>query len=194
MTSPTASQQYIANNFANAFQVPKPSVTRHWDAKQENHIDVAAAKEGAGRGVTAYGTIGLSEYPLMYNGSEFHLRVELLGACRETCSDFPRALSTAAFCIINSKWFCAPGIVFPDVISVYGLSNTMSDLYFVPASMLKEGFDSREIEGRKVAWLLAIPISKAERAYAHENGPATLEVLFARAQIDFYDINRPSVV
>ena len=28
-------------------------------------------------------------------------------------------LSTAAFCIINSKWFCYPGAIFPDIVSMY---------------------------------------------------------------------------
>ncbi|PMS18357.1 hypothetical protein C0Z18_17430 [Trinickia dabaoshanensis] len=50
------------------------------------------------------------------------------------------------------------------------------------------------IGGTRVAWLLAVPVSKAETAYAQTYGPQSLEARFAEMDIDIYDLNRASVI
>lgn len=79
-------------------------------------------------------------------------------------------------------------------MSMCNLSVTMSDIYFASPFLWDGRFESREIEGRTTAWLLAVPVSKAETAYASEYGPAKLEELFSRQDIDVYNLNRASVV
>ncbi len=51
-----------------------------------------------------------------------------------------------------------------------------------------------ELDSKKVAWLLAIPISEAERSFAINNGSNKLEDLFEKHQIDIYDLDRSSIV
>ena len=45
---------------------------------------------------------------------------------------------------------------------------------------------------KTVAWLLAVPITDAEAAYAGQHGAEALEDLFERAQIDLFDLDRDS--
>jgi hypothetical protein len=103
-------------------------------------------------------------------------------------------MATLAFCVINSGWFCAPGVIFPDVVSMYKHSDTMSDIYFAYPFLWEERLRSTMIGDRKVAWLLAIPVSKAETEFAQSHGPDKLEDLFVEKGIDIYDLNRASVV
>jgi len=47
---------------------------------------------------------------------------------------------------------------------------------------------------KKVTWLLAIPISDKERKYAETEGGEKLEELFESENVDFYDLNRQSLL
>jgi hypothetical protein len=194
MTSVTNHQKEIAKHTALAFGVEKPPISRFWDDKKENGIFILEAINSPQDGVTSYATIGLSEYPLIFKGKEFGTRVELVGACGSAFPDFANVMATLAFCVINSRWFCAPGIIFPDVVQMYKQSNTMSDIYFAHPFLWEKGLKSKYIGDRKVAWLLAVPISKAESEFAQSNGPAKLEALFVEKDIDIYNLNRASVV
>jgi len=184
----------IAKVIANAFGVEKPPISRYWDDNHENFVNILESVNSPQNGVTSFATIGLSDHPLILNGKEFDARLEIVGACGSNFKNFDNVLSTAAFCVINSQWFCAPGVIFPDVLSMYDLSPTMSDLYFVPPFLWEENLRTITFEGKKIAWLLAVPISKAESAFAQEKGPEKLEDLFEKEQIDIYDLHRPSVV
>lgn len=194
MSSVTEYQKKIAKHTALAFGVEKPPITRFWDDKKENGINILEAINSPQDGVTSYATIGLSEHPLVLKGKEFGTRVELVGACGSAFPDFANLMATLAFCVINSGWFCAPGIIFPDVVQMYNQSNTMSDVYFSHPFLWEEGLKSTLIEDRKVAWLLAVPISKAESEFAQSHGSDKLEVLFSEKDIDIYNLNRASVV
>lgn len=48
--------------------------------------------------------------------------------------------------------------------------------------------------GQDIAWLLAVPVSKAETEYAQRFGPEKLEKLFEQKNVDIFDLNRRSVV
>ena len=50
------------------------------------------------------------------------------------------------------------------------------------------------LRDKRVAWLLAVPISDAELRYDERKGPDALESLFENQHIDVFDISRPSVV
>lgn len=194
MTSVTSYQKQVARHTALAFGVEKPPITQYWDDNKHSGIFILEAADSPQSGVKSYATIGLSEHPLIHNGREFSTRVEIVGACGSVFSDFANIIATVAFCIINSRWFCAPGMIFPDVVSMYMKSNTMSDIYFANPFLWEEKFASTSFDGQRVAWLLAVPISKAESKFAQINGPEKLEALLIRKDIDIYDLNRPSVV
>ncbi|WP_417448447.1 suppressor of fused domain protein, partial [Idiomarina abyssalis] len=190
MATVTSYHKQVARHAAFAFGVGKPPVTRYLDDNKQNGVFILEAKDSPQAGVNSYSTVGLSDHPLILNGKEFGVRVEIAGACGAAFSGFENVIATSAFCIINSKWFCAPGRIFPDIISMYGLSKTMSDIYFANPFLWDEKLASTSFDGQKVAWLLAVPVSKAESEFAQVNGPDKLESLFYERDIDIYNLNR----
>jgi len=184
----------VAAYAAAGFVVVKPPVIRYWDSNHRSDLHILEGADCPQKGVKSYATVGLSEHPLIRNGKEFNARVELLGACGSEFSEFAEILSTVGFCVINSQWFCAPGVIFPGVLDLHGASKTMSDIYFADPFLWGDRFKSSIIENQMTAWLLVIPISKRETEFAVQNGPDKLEQLFERQNIDIYNLNRPSVV
>jgi antitoxin YqcF len=183
----------LAKLVATAFG-KQPSVRRFWDDNHEKHVDIATSRDCPQNGVSSYATLGLSDWPLILDGQEYQVRTELVGACASVFSNFDNALATAAFCIANSKWFCAPGVVFPDVLSLNNCSPTMKHFIFVPPFLWEDKMKTIDLKTKVVAWLLAVPISDEERKYASSKGSEALEDLFEKHQIDLFDLNRPSVI
>jgi antitoxin YqcF len=171
-----------------------PKVARYWDEANRSCVDVLTSEGQPQPGVSSFATIGLSDVPLMRDGREYPARVELVGACASATPGYGNMLATAAFCVINSQWFCGPGEVFPDVVSMYGASHTMKHLFFVPPFLWEDRLQTLTLPSKTVAWLLAVPISEAERLLAVEHGADRLEERFEAEQIDLYDLDRPSVV
>jgi len=184
----------VANHTATALGVVRPSIVRYWDNDDKSSVHILEASDRPQRGVTSFATIGLSDYPLMLKGQEFGVRAEIIGVCGSAFPGFANVIATAAFCVMNSAWFCAPGIIFPDVVSVHNASVTMSDIYFAHPFLWERELAPTAIEGRPVAWLLAVPVSKEESAFAQSYGPERLEALFAEKDIDIFNLNRASVV
>lgn len=190
----SSQQKELAGHTALAMGVEKPPISRFWDEGRKSSVYILEAANRPQDGVTAYATVGLSDHPLMFQGKEFDARVELVGACGSAFPGFANVLATAAFCVVNSGWFCAPGIIFPDVVSMHNASVTLSDIYFSHPFIWAEQLKSTLIGDQRVAWLLAIPVSKEETAYAQRYGPERLEARFEEEDIDIYDLNRLSVI
>jgi len=184
----------VARQTSVNFGIMEPPIYRHWDDDHRQDIHVLEAADRPQIGVTSYATVGLSEYPIVRNGEELKLGVELLGACSSAYPGFEKVMATLGFCIINSKWFCAPGVIFPGAINMYDISSTMSDIYFANQYLWGDNFKSMSIDGKTIAWLLAVPVSKQESEFANRYGPEKLEKLFADKGIDIFDLNRVSVV
>jgi antitoxin YqcF len=172
----------------------KTDVKRFSDDNHDSFVDIMSCADSPQTGVTSYATIGLSEHPLMDNGEEFPARLELIGACGSDFKYFANALATAAFCIINSKWFCHPDAIFPDIFSMYNKSSTMKHMMFIPPFLWDDSPNTLELPERTIAWLQAIPISEGEYRLAEKEGPERLGDLFEKYQIDVYDLERPSIV
>ena len=170
------------------------NVACYWDEAENNSVDLLACKDRPEKGVTSYSTIGLSDSPILVGGDEIGVRLELVGACSSLVKEFPNIITTAAFCIINSKWSCSPGAVFPEVVEMYNCSKTMKHLLFVPPFLWDEKLKTIDFSSKTVAWLLAVPISEEEYKFAEEESSDKLEDLFEENQIDLFNINRPSVV
>jgi len=171
----------------------KPSVNRYWDEAEKSFVDLVACTNQPCEGVTSYGTIGLSDYPLIHDGSEFPVRLELVGASANSFLDFPNILTTAAFYIINDQWFCCPGAILQNAVDLYDKSLDMKHLMFVPPFLWDE-LQTTQYESKSVTWLLVVPISENERQYAKDNGTDALEYLFEKHQIDIYDLSRRSIL
>ena len=172
----------------------KPKVAAYWDEADKQSVDLLTCKDQPQKGITSYSTIGLSDSPINRDGVEIDLRVEFVGACSNSVSEFGNIVTTAAFCVINSKWSCSPGVIFPDVVGMYNCSMTLKHLMLVLPFLWEGKLETLELPSKKVAWLLLIPISEEEYQYAQVESSSKLEELFEEYQIDIYDIDRPSVV
>jgi hypothetical protein len=183
----------IARSAATVFGGSRPTVTRYYDQARKGSVDLLACDDVPKGGVTSYATIGLSDSPL-YRGSEkFPVRVEFVGACVSGSCDFAAALATAAFCVVNSRWFCAPGVIFPDIWPRDDRRTSLRHLLFVPPSFW-EGFETLRLPSKTVAWLTAIPITEGEMQFAAKEGSLRLEEMFEVRRTDLFDFFRPSVV
>ncbi|USX11282.1 suppressor of fused domain protein [Oxalobacteraceae bacterium OTU3CAMAD1] len=189
----TPHQKIIANKISSEIFSDRKTYTDYWDDNREKSVVLFRAEDSPQRGVDTYSTVGLSAYPLLKDEKEIEVRTEIIGACRSNFKNFDNMIATAAFCIINTKWFCAPGVIFPDIVSMYQASSTLSDLYFCPPFLWNDRLSGLTTDEKEIAWLLAVPISKAEAAFVSSFGAAQLEKLFEEADLDIYDANRASV-
>ncbi|MDH7971276.1 suppressor of fused domain protein [Sphingomonas sp. AR_OL41] len=164
----------------------QPIVHRHWDEPEENWISIAARAECPWDGVTAFGTLGLSEHSVRLSND---LRVEIIGACA-TATDLSDVLATCAFNVIKDAWPMRPGAFHNDVLKMYGLSETLAHVMFVPSFLWDDGPKTLHLEGRTITWLMAVPISESELVYAEREGSDALNALLKAQQIDIFDINR----
>jgi len=169
----------------------KPTVNRHWDRAQESSIDLVVCRDRPDERATSYGTIGLSDTPLRRQVQP-PLGVELVAACDTTVTGFAPVLVDAAFLIQDHGWQCEPGAVFPDVVAS-SITTHLPHLYFTSPFVWEADLGTLVLENKTVTWLLAAPISEAERIFVESNGPDALEDLFEQAKIDICDINRRSV-
>jgi hypothetical protein len=191
---PTDDEKRIARHEAASFGGGF-RVQTYWDAPEGHFVDILAAADAPGSGVTSYATIGLSNWPLYINGVEYLTRLELVGACATTVGAFPNLMSTASMFVIKDRWACYPGAIFPGLVGMYpGLSSTMNDLFFVPPFLWDDGPATLSLGERTVAWLQAVPISEAEHGFAERFGTDALMDRFVQAQIDVFDVSRPSLI
>jgi hypothetical protein len=193
MTGVTIANKTVARIMASAFG-GTARVTNYHDNDERSSIAILSSADRPHDGVTSYGTIGLSDIPIPGNSTTPPLGVEIVGACDSLCTQFGNVIATAAFCVINSRWVCQPGAIFPDVVQAHVPSTTVPHLLFAGSPFLWEELRAQRVEGKTVAWVLAVPISTLERDLASRRGTEELEGLFEQAQIDIYDLDRSSVV
>ncbi len=193
MTSISKENKQIGKKIATTFG-GKPSVNRYWDNMEKSFVDLVACINRPSEGVVSYGTVGLSNYPIIQDGKEFHVRLELVGACASAFDMYPKILTTAAFYIINEKWFCCPNAILQNAIDMYDNSLQMKHLLFVSPFLWEDPLATTEFDTKSVAWLLAVPISEKERLYAVEHGADDLEDLFEKKQIDIFNLSRSSII
>ena len=129
MTKVSNTNQELAKTVARAFG-GTPNVSRFWDDNRKGHVDILSCAEQPQNGVTSFATVGLSDFPLFDKGTEYPVRVEFVGASGNGFPKFDNALASAAFCIINTNWFCFPGAIFPNVLGGYGYSATLPHFFF----------------------------------------------------------------
>lgn len=182
------SNKALAKALVNAFGV-KPSISRYWDENENSFVDVMVCEHTPQTNVITYATLGLSDHSLPNERT----RVEFVGAFGAGFEECANIISTAAFCVINSKWEIRPGAIFPDVVSMYRRDSDMKHLLFCPP-FLWENLVTRELADKTVAWLMLVPISESEYRFAEENGSEVLEALFVEKQIDVFNLDRISAL
>ena len=186
----------IARALADTFRVGSaaeatPEMRRYGDDTDRTTVDLLSCADAPVEGITAYGTVRLSDHPL---GHEGDLRAEIIGAFPTAVPAFANVITTCAFNVINDGAPLFPGVIHGEAIGLYGLSSTLRHILFVSPFVWENRPETLILPGRKVAWLMAVPITEAERAHAAIHGSAALEEIFEQQDIDIFDVERPSVV
>ena len=189
----TKENKIIAKTALNAFG-GTPRVNKYWDDKNISNIDILVATDRPGDGITSYSTIGLSDYSIGYSVDEKPLRVEIVGSSATIFEYFPNILSTCAFNIINTNLSIFHGEIFKGIIKMYYPDNEMEHVLFTSPFLWEEQLKTLDINEKKVAWLLAVPISSKELLFAEKEGTEALEDLFEKNEIDIFDIKRKSIL
>ncbi len=178
---------------ATAFGI-KPSVQKYWDDEHELNVDILTCANPVDTRRVNYGTIGLSDHPLMDGKIEFSLRVEVTGVAFKEFDFFPNLLSTVAFYTIRHNWFCSSGAVLPNAISMYDISCNVKHLLFTTPFLWDNNLETIKLDTKEVAWLLAVPISNNEKLYLEEHGIEALETLLEKEGVDIFDLKRKSII
>jgi hypothetical protein len=193
MAEISETNKIIAGKVGQAFgRLPK--ITTMWDADNRASVYVGAVIDSPHNSFTAYSTLNLSDWPLYVDGRVHETRIEMMGAAPSEIELFENAVSTAAFCIINQKWECYPGAIFPDVLAMYHLSPTMKHILFTEPFLFSSLEEPLQLPDRLVSWLMMVPIADSEYEYAKANGWLALGQLFEDLDIDYLDIRRLPIV
>ena len=186
-----AENKAIAHRLFAAFGGAKPRVQQFLDQDEKSEIDILISKDRPEEGVFSFGTIGLSDYPVPGQLSP-PLGAEIVATSDEP--EFANVLATAAFCVINDEWVAEPGRVFPGVVGAHFDDVTVPHLMFVDPFLWSEALQSQAMQTKTVAWVMGLPITEAEMEYVRDNGPDAFEEVLEQADIDIYDLQRPSVI
>lgn len=170
-----------------------PSVQAYHHDTVKLSVDILRCSDQPCQGITCYSTIGLSDHPMLKDGTEFPTRLELAGACATKDEFFANILASAAFCIIRSQQLYHPGSVLSGCVSEYYPSTTVPHLYLTAPFLWEDALKTLDCGSKRVSWLLAVPISDTEKGYLASNGDNALEDLFEKHQIDIFDLSRPPV-
>jgi antitoxin YqcF len=186
---PTSNAKAAAKELARTWAA-RPTVYRHYDENEQNHIDIASCLDTPTQGCVGVGTVGLSNHDLGMR----ELRVELVGSFAMSFVDAANVAATCAFNGFKDGMPIKPDTVHPDVVKLYDQSTTVPHILLTDPFLWQEGPLTLTDGELKIAWLMMIPISDSELAFANGHGFAKLTDLFEQHQIDIFDLKRLSVV
>lgn len=174
-----------------------PNVDGMVDAGAENRVDVLTCTDAPASGFTTWSTVTLhargNELP-MADGSKLDVRVEMMAVGLPGSDVMGKILGSCAFAVLQDDWMLAPGVVYGDVVSLY------DDKATTPHVMWSHPFTAPDLamveinDDLKVHWLMAVPITEAERQFLQENDYDALAQKLDAAQVNYLDLNRASAV
>lgn len=186
-----ATNKLIANNALKIFNA-RPKIFRFADEEEVKTIDLMICENCPDEGITSYGTIGLFNCNIGLTYEEKPLCMELLAACASSIEDFANIVTTTAFEIMDGK-SVYPGYIFDDVVSMY-IGNSDMEHILLTYPFLWNNTQNLPFDDMTVAYLMAVPVSNAEKKFCQQNGLDALETVFEEKQIDIYNIYRPSCI
>ena len=181
----------IANNVFEIFNT-KPKVVRYANDDNNKSIDIVICNNSPRDGVSSFATIGLFNTDINLKNNDKVLRTEILAACASDVAEFSNIISTAAFEIMDSNT-AYPGFILNDIVSLYNGNTDMKHI-LLTYPFLWENINTVDFDKFILAFLMAIPISDAERDFCNEHGLDALETIFDEKQIDIFDIYRKSTI
>jgi hypothetical protein len=156
------------------------------------HVDVLRCDDTPYERWACYSTLTLHRTLNLVNGQD--IRVEIAGMCGIEVEGFAEALADAARAVAADGWTAAPEILFADIFAGRMPGTHLPHMLLCPPYPWEELGRLTLDDGSTVHWLLAFPISEAERQFFLTDGFDALETLFVEREAEYFDLNRPSVV
>ncbi|MBW8729344.1 MAG: suppressor of fused domain protein [Inquilinus limosus] len=166
-------------------------VHRYWDEAEESSIDILEIKDVPAPKVTTWATIGLSDAQTGLTVTGVPLRVEFIFSSMTVNSRAPNILATCAFNVINSKMKSEPGVIYPRVIEMY--YKNIDVAHVLLGNPYLWDMETQKFDTKVVAWLVAVPISGAEHAFADDKGVDHLERALEARKVDIFNLRRKSI-
>ncbi len=189
MTASNGSKAAV-QELADTFGVAPSTINAYHADGETGGVTIAVFADCPVPGINSVGTISLSDHDLKIEPAD--LRLEIVAVYPSTAANFPSAISDCAIASFKDGTPLRRGAVHPYVMTRYGLSTTMEHLMFTLPFSWHDGPRILTLEDQTIAWLQAVPISEAERAYAEREGAAALEDLLTKHRVDVTDLNRES--
>lgn len=187
MSPATEAGRRLARAAADAFG-GQPRVNRYYDEPEAHAVDILACRDAPAPGYSTYSTLTLHESPNLLEGND--IRVEIAGVAESRFVEFPNVIATAAFHIIKQGWLCAPGVVFPGIMSEYDLPRALEHVLWVTPFAWEDLHSVDLADNGPVHWLLAVPISEGERQFLIERGYDELVQQFEQDDVEYFDLER----
>lgn len=182
-------QKMIAR-YAADFLGGRPRVDRFYNTDSSKQIDILTCTgEGTFQSLS---TIGLSQVDLGLRSGGVPLRVELMMAQLVDGDTAGNILASAAFEVMNSGR-CAYGTVIQNVVRSYRPEGAMEHVALL-TPVFWEKYEPLVTARTCVAWLLAVPISEAERMYLAKYGVDRFDQMLGEQGVDIMDEGRSSAV
>ena len=162
------------------------------------HINVYRFSPTAGRPCWTLITGGMSDFrqpALEKPPTSVAPRAELFMYARQLEDWMPSALKGLAEMPFERTTALHWGHTVPNGQPFNDEASEFTSLFFCPPSCEAEEFEEFNLDGDRVAFLMLVPITEAERAYAIEHGSPALARLMEDANLDFiFDATRTSLV
>jgi hypothetical protein len=191
MSAIPESGKFVARSAAAAFG-GTARVDRYYDEDESHSVDLLTCVDRPMPGFTTYSTVSLHTVPNMLDDSD--VRIEMAGVAANQVAEFPNMLASAAFRVVIDGWLCAPGVVFPSLVTEQRLSSSLEHVLWVPPFPWEQLGSVDPDGGPIVHWLLAVPISEAERRFLVDRGYEHLEALMADRETEYFDLGRSSIL
>jgi hypothetical protein len=184
----------IAKKVFSAFGGERPTVRNYFNDSRDISVDIISVAGTPDVDISSYGTIGLSDYPMFWDGKEFPTRLELCGAALSSFSVFPNIIAEAAFTIIRSREVWRPGSFIRDLVVNYEPNFGLRSLYITSPFFWDRDLHELILSNKVVNWLMCFPISAAELGYLEKYGIDQFESMLEEAGADVFDTSRDSCV
>jgi len=187
-----ADSRAVARAAAAAFGAHEPTVRQWLDEGEAHAVHLMACADRPAAGFTTYSTVTLHQAPNVLDGE--NVPVELAGVASTDAKTFGNLLATAALYVMKDRWLAAPGVVFPELVNQYDPSSRLEHVLWAPPFPWEQLGSVQVADDLTVHWLLAVPISEAERKFLVTHGFDALEQLFAEHELDYFDLSRSSLI
>jgi hypothetical protein len=173
----------------------RTEVRTHRFAGRSEEAPILRAPDCPMEGATTFASVGFSSVPQRVGGRD--VPVELIGACAASVESFAEVVASCVVTRMVTGANFVYGTVIEDLRTLRAASSTLRHVALVAPFLWDSfggGLAKDRVGGTDIYWLMVLPISDAERDFLRGNGIDALETLFEEAEIDVFDINRPSVL